>query len=93
VAGGSERATFVLVWLACLTLLAATVGVSRLDLGPWNVVLNLTIAAAKAGLIVWFYMELREDRPLVRIFAIGGLFWVAILFGLGLSDWLTRGPW
>lgn len=90
---GKERLTMVFVWLACLVLLAATIGSYYVNLGLWNVVLNLGIAFAKASLIFWFFMHVREASTLVRIFAAGGLFWLAIMYGLGLSDWLTRGPW
>jgi cytochrome c oxidase subunit IV len=86
----SEQATFCLVWLACLLLLAATMGVSQLELGALNPILNLAIAAAKAFLIVWFFMHVREGAPLVRLFAFAGLFWLLLLFGLSLADWLTR---
>ena len=92
-AGSSEQRTMVFVWLACLALLAATIGSYHLDLGLLNVALNLGIALVKAALIFWFFMHVREASSLVRVFAFGGLFWLAILFGLGLSDWLTRGPW
>ena len=90
---GREQLTMVVVWLACLVLLAATVGSYYADLGFWNVVLNLAIAFAKASLIFWFFMHVREGSTLVRVFAAGGLFWLAIMYGLGLTDWLTRGPW
>lgn len=86
------QATFVLVYLALLALLAATIGIAHLELGAWNPVLNIGIAASKAFLIVWFFMHVREGSGLVRVFAFVALFWLAILFGLSLSDYLTRGP-
>ena len=86
----SDAATFVLAYLGCLVLLAATIGVSQLERGALNPVLNLSIAAAKAFLIVWFFMHVRRGSPLVRLFAFAGLFWLALMFGLSFSDWLTR---
>jgi len=86
----SDAATFCLVYLGCLVLLAATIGVAHLHLGALNPVLNLGIAAVKAFLIAWFFMHLREGSPLVRLTAFAGLFWLLIMFGLGFSDWLTR---
>ncbi|MGE5547310.1 MAG: cytochrome C oxidase subunit IV family protein [Solirubrobacterales bacterium] len=79
-----------LVYLALIALLAATVGATFLGLGPWTVAINLAIAAAKAGLILWFFMELGAAPGLVRLFAFGTLAWLAVLFGLGWADWLTR---
>ncbi|WP_448188752.1 cytochrome C oxidase subunit IV family protein [Azospirillum sp. sgz301742] len=85
-----ENATFVLVWAALLVLLAATAGISFLHQGGWNTVLNLGIAVAKTALIVWFYMHMRRTRPLVRLAGATAPLWLAILFGLALSDYFTR---
>ena len=89
----SAPATYVVVYLVLLGLLGTTVGTYYLQLGALGVAANLGIAAAKALLIAWFFMHLREVSGLVRLFALGGLFWLAILFGLSLSDYLTRGLW
>jgi cytochrome c oxidase subunit 4 len=86
----NETTTFVLVWAALMALLAATMGVSFLHWGPWNTVLNLGIAVAKTALIVWFYMHVRRTRPLVRLAGATAPLWLAILFGLALSDYVTR---
>jgi cytochrome c oxidase subunit 4 len=87
----SERATFVVVYLACMVLLAATMGVSFLKLGPFNVVLNMGISITKTLLVAWFFMHVRESSGLVRLASAAALFWLLILFGLSLSDYLTRG--
>lgn len=85
-----DRRTFLLTDLALLVLLGATYGISYLHLGVFNLVLNLGIAVAKAGLVVWFFMQLRAATGLVRLFAGAGLLWLVVLFCLGLNDWLTR---
>lgn len=85
-----ETATLVLVWAALMALLAATVGISFLHWGAWNSVLNLGIAVAKTALILWFYMHFRRTRPLVRLAGAMAPLWLAILFGLALSDYFTR---
>lgn len=86
------QATFVVVYVALLALLAATIGIAHLELGGWNPVFNIGIAATKAFLIIWFFMHAREGTGLVRVFAFAALFWLAILFALSLTDYLTRGP-
>ena len=88
----TSRGTLLLVYFVCLMLLAATIGVAQLELGALNPLLNLSIASLKALLIAWFFMHLREGSGLVRVFAASALFWLLILFGLSLSDYLTRGP-
>ena len=71
-------------------LLVVTVGAAQYDLGSFNTPLALTIAMAKAGLIVAFFMNLRYGSPLLRVFAAGGFLWLTILMILTLADVLTR---
>jgi cytochrome c oxidase subunit IV len=86
------QSTFLLVYLALLCLLALTIGAAQLlHLGALKPVANLGIATVKAVLIAWFFMHVREGSGLVRLFSTAALFWLLILFGLGLSDYLTRG--
>ncbi|MGE5506774.1 MAG: cytochrome C oxidase subunit IV family protein [Actinomycetota bacterium] len=81
------RLGVVTVGVALLLLLAATVAATLAGLGTWA---NLAIAAAKAGLVLWFFMELRAAPPLLRLICLGTVGWLAILFGLGFADWLAR---
>ncbi len=76
---------------ALLGLLALTLGVAYVDLGPLNTVVALLISVAKAALIAVFFMHLRYQKPLIWVFASAGVFWLAILLALALSDYLTRG--
>ena len=75
---------------ALLVLLALAALVWILELGTLGIVLGFAIAALKAALVAWFYMDLRAATPLTRLFAIAGLYWLAILFALTLADVLTR---
>jgi cytochrome c oxidase subunit 4 len=85
------------VWLTLIGLLRLTFGTSYIKLGAWNGALNLAIAAAKALLVVLFFMHLRSARAMLRIAAAIGLFMLALLFGLSHTDYATRGmhraPW
>jgi cytochrome c oxidase subunit IV len=76
------------VWL--FALMIATVVASQIDLEGWNVPLAMVIAAAKATLIVLFFMHVRYGSPLVRLFAMSGFVWLAILFAFVAADVLTR---
>ncbi len=82
--------TYVLVYVALMILLAATVGAAFVDLGPLNLVVSLLIAAAKAILIVLFFMHIRYSNRLTMLFAGIGFFWLIILFTQTLADYLTR---
>jgi cytochrome c oxidase subunit 4 len=82
--------TYVAVWAALTILTVTTWAVAQIDLGPFNTVIALAIAFFKASLVVWFFMDLRHENPLTKLFALGGLFWLILLIGLTLADYLTR---
>lgn len=89
--------TYVLTWIALMFLLALTCASSYFPMGNWNSVANLGISCAKALLIAMFFMHLRHAGALLRIAALTGLVWLAILFGLSGTDFGTRtispAPW
>jgi len=68
-----------------------TVAVAKFDLGPLNNVLMLTIASAKALLVVLYFMHVRWGTRLTWVVAASGFFWLLILFGLTMSDYMSRG--
>jgi cytochrome c oxidase subunit 4 len=78
------------VLVALLALLALTVGSAHLELGPFNVVVSLAIAVAKALLVMTFFMRLNTDSPLLRIVAACGFVWLSVLIALAIADLLTR---
>ena len=81
---------YVLVWLALLVLLAATVGSAYLPLGWANTPLNLLISVTQAALVMLFSMHLRSAHPLMKIIAVIGFFGIAIMIVMSLFDVLTR---
>lgn len=87
-----ERRVILRTYGALMGLLALTIAVAQVDLGWGNVVANLGIAFAKALLILWVFMHLREATAMLRLFSVAVLMWLLILFILGLGDWVTRGP-
>ena len=94
---GSHTRTLVLVWVSLLVLLALTLGSTFLPLGAMKPVVNIGIAFAKAALIFWFFMHLREVGGLIRLAAFAGLVGVIIMMALMSTDFLTRSsfapPW
>jgi len=79
------------VFATLIVLTATTTTISFLDLGPWNTVAALGIAFVKATLVALFFMHVKYSPRLTQIVVAGGLFWLAILIALTLSDFLTRG--
>jgi cytochrome c oxidase subunit IV len=75
-----------LVWLALLVLLGLTFSAAHLSLGVFNVVIGLAIAGIKVALVVVIFMGLGRSDSLIRLVAATGVFWLAILFVLTLTD-------
>jgi cytochrome c oxidase subunit 4 len=68
----------------------ATVLVAGRDFGALNTPIALGIAAFKASLVVLIFMGVRYNTPLTKVVACAGVFWLMILFGLSMNDYLTR---
>jgi cytochrome c oxidase subunit 4 len=83
--------TYAFTWIALLVLLALTAGSAFIPMGRLNLTVNLAIALAKALLVALFFMHLRDGTPMVRITALVGLLWLAMLALLSLPDYLARG--
>ena len=85
------RKVYYAVFAALLVLTAITTAVAFVDLGPWNTVVALGIAFLKATLVALFFMHVKYSPRLTQVIVAGGLFWLAILIVLTLSDFMSRG--
>ena len=82
--------TYVLIWLTLTILTFVTFYVSTINLGAFNIVVALGIAFTKMMLVIWFFMHVRTDNPLTKLFVFAGFFWMAILLVLTLGDYFSR---
>jgi cytochrome c oxidase subunit IV len=81
---------YVAVFATLLVMTAATTVISSVNLGPWNTVVALGIAAFKAALVVLFFMNVKYSPRLTVTVIVGGLFWLGILIALTFGDFATR---
>ncbi len=87
----SQR-TYIWVWAALMLLMLATAWLSRINLGEWSTVVALAIAVIKALLVILFFMHVRyESQKMTWVVVIAGFFWLFLLLGLTMSDYLSRG--
>jgi cytochrome c oxidase subunit 4 len=82
--------TYVNIFVALLVLTAATYIVATFDFGMMNTPIALAVAILKASLVVIYCMGVRYNTPLTKVMVISGFFWLLIMFGLTLNDYLTR---
>ncbi|MCZ7570846.1 MAG: cytochrome C oxidase subunit IV family protein [Ardenticatenaceae bacterium] len=83
--------TYIAVAVTLLLLTLATTGIAYIDLGPWNTVVALAIAAIKASLIILFFMHARFSTGVTRLVIVAGLLWLGILIVGVMDDFITRG--
>jgi len=83
---------YVTVFAALLVFTFVTVVVASYDFGFLNTAVALAIAVTKATLVIWFFMGVRHNTSLTKVTVASGFVWLLIMFGLGMSDYLSR-PW
>lgn len=82
---------YLLIFGALMVGTALTVWAAFLDLGAFNDIVAMAIAATKATLVVLYFMHVRHSTRLTKITVVAGFLWLAILVALTLSDYFTRG--
>ncbi len=86
-----QRRTLFLVYIGLIALLILTAVGAYVPMGGTpHVLLAFGVSAAKTALIAFFFMEIHYHNGITRIFAGAGLVWLALLFLLTFSDYLTR---
>ncbi|HEX7343120.1 MAG TPA: cytochrome C oxidase subunit IV family protein [bacterium] len=79
------------VGAALLILTAITVSLSFVHLGPFNLVVALSIATIKATLVALFFMHLLYDNKLYLLIFVFALIILGIFIILTLFDTMRRG--
>jgi cytochrome c oxidase subunit IV len=83
-------ATYVTIFVSLLVLTAVTYLVATQDFGWANTPIALAVAVLKASLVVIYFMGVRYNTPLTKVVVVAGFFWLFILFGFTMNDYLTR---
>ncbi|MCW8127719.1 cytochrome C oxidase subunit IV family protein [Microbulbifer halophilus] len=80
----------VFCWLGLLALLALSLLAGALDNTALRYSVHFICAGAMAALIMLVFMHLYTADRLLRLVAVSGLLWIALLILLTLADMLTR---
>jgi cytochrome c oxidase subunit IV len=73
-----------------LILTVLTVGAAFVNLGRFNIVVALAIATVKATLVVLIFMHAKYAPERTKLVIIAGIFWLALLLFMTLSDYASR---
>jgi hypothetical protein len=79
-----------LLWLGLSCVAALEIGLSLLPIPPGSRPILTLPAAIMAAIVALGYMRLLSAPVIARGFAVAGVFWLAILLGLVMTDPLTR---
>lgn len=78
------------IWLALLVLLGLTLAAAFVLSGSTGTTANLAIAAAKALLVVLFFMNLRHSSSVIRLASMLGILWLGLMLSLTIADFVAR---
>lgn len=82
--------SYFVVFFVLMILTVITVAVSRVDLGAFNTAVAMAIAVAKATVVILWFMHVIHSPKMTWIVVISSFLWLAVLFVLTFSDYLTR---
>ena len=83
-------AHYVGVFLALMVFTGITVLAAKFDLGMLNTPIALAIAATKAFMVMYIFMELRHAPALTRMAALSGIVFLAIMLIMIGQDYGAR---
>jgi len=81
---------FVAVWGVLMVLTGVTVWVSGIDLGFLNVVVAMTVATTKALLVIMYFMHLKYENKMLKLWVLLAFVILAIFIGLTFFDTAYR---
>jgi cytochrome c oxidase subunit 4 len=87
----SPKSTYYTIFGMLMVLTAVTVAVAFMDVGILNFPVAIGIAITKATLVILFFMHVKYSSRLTKMFVGMAFFFLFILFGLTLTDYLSRG--
>ena len=87
----SPKSTYYAIFGALMVLTGVTVGAAFVNLGSFNFPVAIAIAITKATLVILFFMHVKYSSRLTKMVVAMSFFFLAIMFGLTLSDYMSRG--
>ncbi len=76
-------------WALATTIMASTVAVASVDI-PHRGIWIFVLAALEITVVFLGFIQLQHSNALVRLFALGAVFWLVLMFGIGLIELNTR---
>jgi len=87
----SPKRTYYTIFALLMGLTVVTVFAAFTHLGVFNFPVAIGIAITKATLVILFFMHAKYSSQLTKLFVGTAFFFLVILLGLSLTDYLSRG--
>lgn len=82
--------TYVLVWLSLISLTALTVAAAGIDFAKYALLIALLIAAIKSTLVISYFMHIKFDDLIFKVFLLVAFLTLASIFILTAFDIFYR---
>lgn len=78
--------TYIMVWIGLVALTSITVTIAGIKLGSLTLITALTIATIKTLMVTYYFMHVKFDNRVIKIFILVCLVIFLILWILTFSD-------
>lgn len=79
------------IGIALLVLTFLTVALAWVHFpSPWNIIVAMAVAVAKASLVALFFMNLYYDKKLNTVVFMAAIIFLTVMVGITLTDTLFR---
>lgn len=82
-----EYGKYIFIWLALLAFTGITVSVAGINLGNWTVVIALLIASVKSWYVLNYFMHMRYEDSVFKVFISVAMVTLAIFIALTFLDY------
>jgi cytochrome c oxidase subunit 4 len=82
--------TYFLIWLSLISLTVLTVSVAGIDFGKIALLIALGIASIKSALVITYFMHIKFDDKIFKVFLFVALATLTVVFVLTLTDVFYR---
>jgi cytochrome c oxidase subunit 4 len=90
--GAQMKSGLLPIYFALIGLLALTAALSFIPMNNTvGIAVSIAIAIAKAALVIWFFMDVRESSAKIRFMTTVGFIWLILMIAITFGDYLSRG--
>ena len=86
----SPVSLYVTIFVSLMVLTSVTVFAAFVNLGQFNFLVAMVIAAFKASLVIWYFMHVKYASRLTKLTVATGMFFLVILLSFMMLDYGSK---